>query len=92
MKNWNRPELHMYNAMQEQCNRLITELVKDELEFKNIVIIERIANILIIRLRKFIKAMDDEELYVMLKAMPALRKMRAPEKHKLVNVIRKFWI
>ncbi len=91
MKSWSRSENYIFNDMLRKSEQLITELVQDEEDFKDIVIIERIANILIIRLRKFLKVMTDDEIYTMLKGMQSLKKMRAPQKHKLVEVIRKFW-
>ena len=91
MKNWSRSENYIFNDMLRKSEQLIAELVQDEEAFKNIVTLERIANILIIRLRKFLKVMTDDEIYAMLKGMQSLRKMRAPHKHKLVEVIREFW-
>ena len=91
MKNWSRSENYIFNDMLRKSEQLIAELVKDEEGFKDIVTIERIANILIIRLRKFLKVMTDDEIYTMLKEMQSLKKMRAPQKHKLVEVIRAFW-
>lgn len=91
MKNWSRSENYIFNDMLRKSNQLITELVQDEDDFKNIVTIERIANILIIRLRKFLKVMTDDEIYTILKGMQSLRKMRAPQKHKLVEIIREYW-
>ena len=91
MKNWSRSENYIFNDMLRKSEQLITELVQDEEAFKNIVTIERIANILIIRLRKFLKVMTDDEIYTMLKGMQSLKKMRALQKHKLVEVIREYW-
>lgn len=91
MKNWSRSENYIFNDMLRKSEQLIAELVQDEDDFKSIVTIERIANILIIRLRKFLKVMTDDEIYTMLKEMQSLKKMRAPQKHKLVEVIRAFW-
>ena len=91
MKSWSRSENYIFNDMLRKSEQLITELVQDVEDFKDIVTLERIANILIIRLRKFLKVMTDEEIYTMLKGMQSLKKMRAPQKHKLVEVIRKFW-
>ena len=91
MKSWSRSENYIFNDMLRKSEQLIAELVQDEEAFKNIVTIERIANILIIRLRKFLKVMTDDEIYTMLKGMQSLKKMRAPQKHKLVEVIRVFW-
>lgn len=91
MKNWSRSENYIFNDMLRKSEQLITKLVQNEDDFKSIVTIGRIANILIIRLRKFLKVMTDEEIYAMLKEMQSLKKMRAPQKHKLVEVIREFW-
>lgn len=91
MKKWSRSENYIFNDMLRKSNQLITELVQDEDDFKNIVTIERIANIFIIRLRKFLKVMTDDEIYTMLKGMQSLRKMRAPQKYKLVEIIREYW-
>ena len=91
MKSWNRSENYIFNDMLRKSEQLIAELVQDEDDFKSIVTIERIANILIIRLRKFLKVMTDDEIYTMLKGMQSLKKMRAPQKHKMVEVIRVFW-
>ena len=91
MKNWSRSENYIFNDMLRKSEQLISELVKDEEGFKDIVTIERIANILIIRLRKFLKVMTDDEIYTMLKGMQSLKKMRALQKHKLVEVIREYW-
>lgn len=91
MKNWSRAENYIFNDMLRKSEQLITELVQEEEDFKDIVTMERIANILIIRLRKFLKVMADDEIYTMLKEMQSLKKMRAPQKHKLVEVIRAFW-
>ena len=91
MKNWSRSENYIFNDMLRKSEQLIIELVQDEEDFKNIVTIERIANILIIRLRKFLKVMTDDEIYIMLKGMQSLKKMRASQKHKLVEVVREFW-
>ena len=90
MKNWSRSDNYIFNDMLRKSEQLITELVQDEDDFKSMVTIERIANILIIRLRKFLKVMTDDEIYTMLKGVQSLKKMRAPQKHKLVEVIREF--
>ena len=91
MKSWSRSENYIFNDMLRKSEQLITELVQDEEDFRDIANIERIANILIIRLRKFLKVMTDDEIYTMLKGMQSLKKMRALQKHKLVEIIRNFW-
>lgn len=63
MKNWSRAENYVFNDMLRKSEQLITELVQDEEDFKDIVTVERIANILIVRLRKFLKVMTADEVY-----------------------------
>lgn len=93
MRKLDHVEMHMFSDMTKKSSLLICELVKDEDDFKNIVIIERIANILISRLRKFLRLMDNEdELYEFIKQVPALNKMHVPQKHKLTSVIIKFLV
>lgn len=93
MRKLDKVEKHMFNDMTKKSSLLICELVKNEDEFKNVVIIERIANILISRLRKFLRLMDDEnEIYEFLKHIPALNKMHAPQKHQLSSVIIEFLV
>ena len=91
MKNWSRSENYIFNDMLRKSEQLIAELVQDVEDFKDVVTMERIATILIIRLRKFLKVMTDDEIYTMLKGMQSLKKMRASQKHKLVEIIRNFW-
>ena len=69
MKNWSRSENYIFNDMLRKSEQLIAELVQDVEDFKDVVTMERIATILIIRLRKFLKVMTDEEIYTMLKGM-----------------------
>lgn len=92
MRKLDQVERHMFKDQKEKADELIGKLVQSEDDFKNIVMIERIGNILIIRLRKFIKEMDENEIYEMLKELPSLKKMRAPQKHKLAGIVKEFWV
>ena len=83
-------EKYIFKSMLEDAERLITQLNFSEEDMKSVVTIGRIANVIILRLRRFIRSMDDKELYELLKQMAALKKMRAPQKHALVLEILKF--
>lgn len=83
-------EKYIFNSMLEDAELLITRLNFSEEDMKSVVTIGRIANIIILRLRRFIRSMDDKEVYELLKQMAALKKMRAPQKHALVLEIRNF--
>ena len=49
----------MFLDMQRTCDRLISELIAEPNDIKSIVTIERIANILISRMRKFLRIMNE---------------------------------
>ena len=85
-------EKYIFKSMLEDAELLIMRLNFSEEDMKSIVTIGRIANIIILRLRRFIRTMDDKELYELLKQMTALKKMRAPQKHEMVRLIREYLV
>lgn len=85
-------EKYIFNSLLEDADFLIKQLNFSEEDMKSIVTIGRIANIIILRLRRFIRSMDDKELYELLKQMTALNKMRALQKHEMVRLIREYLV
>lgn len=85
-------EKYIFNSLLKDADFLIKRLNFSEEDMKSIVTIGRIANIIILRLRRFIRSMDDKELYELLKQMTALNKMRAPQKHEMVRLIREYLV
>ena len=83
---------HMYLDMQRTCDRLIAELIAEPNDIKNIVTIERIANILISRMRKFLRIMNEDDILVLLKELQSLKKMRVSDKKLLVKTIKRFLV
>ena len=81
---------HMYLDMQRTCDRLIAELIAEPNDIKNIVTIERIANILISRMRKFLRTMTEPEIFEFTKELPSLKKMRIADKKLLAKTIIRF--
>ena len=81
---------HMLRDMMSTSDNLISELLKENNDLRNIVVIERIANIIISRLRRFVRCMDEKELLELTKKLPALKKMRIAEKKVLAHTIIKF--
>ena len=81
---------HMYLDMQRTCDRLIAELIAEPNDIKNIVTIERIANILISRMRKFLRTMSESEIFELAKELPSLKKMRVADKKILAKTIIRF--
>lgn len=76
--------------MLAKANQYITDILKQSNDFNNIVTLERIANIIAVRLRRYIKDMSDKEIYEFTKNISALRKMKAVYRHKLTDTIIKF--
>lgn len=85
-------EKYIFKSMLEDAELLIMRLNFSEEDMKSVVTVGRIANIIILRLRRFIRTMDDKELYELLKQMTALKKMRAPQKHEMVRLIREYLV
>lgn len=90
MKQLSPLDKHMLRDMMATSDKLIVELLKENDNLKNIVTIERIANILISRLRKFLRTMDEKEILELVKEMSSLKKMRVTEKKILAKTILKF--
>lgn len=90
MKPLSALDKHMLRDMMSTSDRLIVELLKENNDLKNIVVIERIANIMISRLRRFLRNMDEKEILELTKELTSLRKMRIAEKRLLSRTILKF--
>lgn len=89
MKQLNSFEKCIYKEMLKKTNQYIVEIIKQD-NFDNELVLERIANVMIVRLRKFLREMEDKEIYAVTKQMPALRKMKAQQRHKLVSAVLDF--
>lgn len=92
MKPLSALDKHMLRDMMSTSDRLIVELLKENSDLKNIVVIERIANIMISRLRRFLRSMDEKEILELTKELSSLKKMRVVEKRLLSKTILKFLV
>lgn len=92
MKPLSALDKHMLRDMMSTSDRLIVELLKENNDLKNIVVIERIANIMISRLRRFLRTMNELEVLELIKELSSLKKMRIAEKKILSKTIIKFLI
>ena len=90
MKQLSPLDKHMLRDMMTTSDKLIVELLKENDNLKNIVTIERIANIIISRLRRFLRTMNEKEILELVKEIPSLKKMRIAEKKILSKTILKF--
>ena len=73
-------------------DKLISELLQENNDLRNIVVIERIANIMISRLRRFLRTMDEKEVLELTKELGSLKKMRIVDKRLLSKTILKFLV
>ena len=92
MKQLSPLDKHMLRDMMATSDKLIVELLRENDDLKNIVTIERIANILISRLRKFLRTMNEQEVLELVKDIPSLKKMRVAEKKILSKTVIKFLV
>ena len=92
MKPLSALDKHMLRDMMSTSDRLIVELLKENNDLKDIVVIERIANIMISRLRRFLRTMNELEVLELIKELSSLKKMRIAEKKILSKTIIKFLI
>lgn len=83
---------HMLRDMMSTSDNLISELLKENNDLRNIVVIERIANIMISRLRRFLRTMDEKDILELTKELVSLKKMRVAEKRLLSKTILKFLV
>lgn len=83
---------HMLRDMMSMSDKLISELLQENNDLRNIVVIERIANIMISRLRRFLRTMDEKEILELTKELGSLKKMRIADKRLLSKTILKFLV
>lgn len=90
MKKLEGYEKAMLKDMLKNANINISEIIKESKSLDNQVTLERISTVIILRLRKFIRQMDEKEIYELTKQISVLKSMRAAERHLLVDSISKF--
>jgi len=92
MKQLSALDKHMLRDMINTSDKLISELLQENNDLRNIVVIERIANIMISRLRRFLRTMDEKEILELTKELGSLKKMRIAEKRLLSRTILNFLV
>ena len=92
MKPLSALDKHMLRDMINTSDKLILELLQENNDLRNIVVIERIANIMISRLRRFLRTMDEKEILELTKELGSLKKMRIVDKRLLSKTILKFLV
>lgn len=90
MKKLEGYEKAMLKDMLKNTNINISEIIKESKIHDNQVTLERISTVIILRLRKFIRQMNEKEIYELTKQISVLKSMRAADRHLLVDIISKF--
>lgn len=90
MKKLEGYEKAMLKDMLKNTNINISEIIKESKSLDSHVTLERISTVIILRLRKFIRQMDEKEIYELTKQISVLKSMRAADRHLLVDIISKF--
>ena len=90
MKKLEGYEKAMLKDMLKNANINISEIINESKSHDNQVTLERISTVIILRLRKFIRQMDEKEIYELTKQISVLKSMRVAERHLLVDIISKF--
>lgn len=81
----------MYKEFLERADRRAGELIKQD--GVKIVVLERIANVIVVRLRRFIRGMDERSVYELVsKEMPSLKRLKAAERHHIAAMVMEFMI
>ena len=81
----------MYEEFLNRADQRTAELIKQD--GVNIVVFERIANVIVVRLRRYLRGMDEKEVYALVsKEMPSLRRLKAADKHLIAATVMEFMI
>lgn len=82
---------HIYRELMERTDKRAAELLK--MGGTEIIVLERIANLIVVRLRRFIRGMGEKELYEFVsKEMNSLKRLKAKERHYIVSTVIEFMI
>ena len=91
MKALTGSDRHMYKEFLDRADKRAAELIKQE--GINIVVLERIANVIVVRLRRYIRGMNEKDVYELVsKEMPGLRRLKASDRHRISMTVMEFMI
>ena len=91
MKPLSGSERHIYMELLKRTDKRAAELLK--MGGTENIVLERIANVIVVRLRRFIRGMAEKELYEFVSAeMTSLKRLKAKERHYIVSTVIEFMI
>ena len=91
MKTLYGSDRRMYEEFLNRADQRTAELIKQD--GVNIVVFERIANVIVVRLRRYLRGMDEKEVYALVsKEMPSLKRLKAADKRLIAATVMEFMI
>ena len=82
---------HMYKEFLCKADQRAAELIKQD--GISLVVLERIANVIVVRLRRYIRGMSEKEIYEMIsKEMNSLKRLKASDRHRIALTVMEFMI
>lgn len=91
MKPLSGSDRHIYRELMEKTDKRAAELLK--MGGTETIVLERVANVIVVRLRRFIRGLDEKELYEFVsKEMNSLKRLKAKERHYIVSMVIEFMI
>ena len=91
MKTLYGSDRRMYEEFLNRADQRTAELIKQD--GVNIVVFERIANVIVVRLRRYLRGMDEKEVYALVsKEMPSLKRLKVADKRLIAATVMEFMI
>lgn len=91
MKTLTGSDRYMYKEFLDRADKRAAELIKQD--GVNIVVLERISNVIVVRLRRYIRGMNEKEVYELVsKEIPCLKRLKAADKHRIATTVMEFMI
>lgn len=84
-------ERHMYKEFLERADQRAAELIKQD--GVKLIVLERIANVIVVRLRRYLRGMNEKEIYELItKEMPSMKRLKASDRHCIASTVIEFMI
>lgn len=91
MKQLYGSDRYMYKEFLDRADKRATELIKQG--GVDIVVLERIANVIVVRLRRYIRGMNEKDVYELVsKEMPSLKRLKASDRHRISSTVIEYMI
>ena len=91
MKPLTGSDRHMYREFVERADRRAAELIKEG--GTEAIVLERIANVIVVRLRRYLRGMNEKEIYeIVSKEMSSVKRLKANDRRRIASAVIEFMI